>query len=248
MSGIGTGYDLSVSTFSPDGKVFQTEYAQKAVDVSGTVVGIKCKDGVVLGAEKTIISKMLEEGSNRRTYAVDRHAGVAVGGVAADGRQIVNRAVDEAREYKNFYGDSIPGHVLSERIANYVHLFNLYWYVRPYGTSTLLAVYDSEGPQLYLVEPSGTALRYYGTAVGKGRQAAKTEIEKLKLTEMTCRQGVVEVARILHSVHDEEKPFELELAWICEDSSKEFKRVPADIAQEADRLARAALEESDMED
>jgi hypothetical protein len=76
MSSIGTGYDLSVTTFSPDGRVFQIEYATKAVDNSGTVVGIKCKDGVVLGVEKLIPSKMLLEGSNRRIHAVHKHAGM----------------------------------------------------------------------------------------------------------------------------------------------------------------------------
>lgn len=78
------------------------------------------------GAEKLIISKMLEENSNRRTFPVDRHAGVAVAGVAADGRSIVSRAMAEANNYKNFYGDPIPGHVLAERLGSFVHLFNLY--------------------------------------------------------------------------------------------------------------------------
>mmetsp|Transcript_40904 Transcript_40904/g.130680 ORF Transcript_40904/g.130680 Transcript_40904/m.130680 type:complete len:82 (-) Transcript_40904:709-954(-) len=76
MSSIGTGYDLSATTFSPDGRVFQTEYATKAVDNSGTAIGVKCKDGVVLGVEKLVISKMLVEGSNRRIHTVDRHAGM----------------------------------------------------------------------------------------------------------------------------------------------------------------------------
>ncbi|EFN57835.1 hypothetical protein CHLNCDRAFT_56088 [Chlorella variabilis] len=248
MSGIGSGYDNSVSTFSPDGRVFQTDYAQKAVDNSGTVVGIRCKDGVVLGAEKLIISKMLVENSNRRTFPVDRHAGVATAGVAADGRSIVSRAMSEANQYKSFYGDPIPGHVLAERLGSYVHVFNLYWYVRPYGVSTLLATYGKEGPQLYLVEPSGTSHRYFGTAVGKGRQGAKNEIEKLKLEEMSCREGIQAVAKILHQVHDEEKGFELELAWICEESGRQFQRVPQQLAEEAEAAAKAALEAEDMDD
>lgn len=248
MSGIGSGYDLSTSTFSPDGRVFQTDYAQKAVDNSGTVIGIRCKDGVVLGAEKQLISKMLESNSNRRTFPVDRHAGVACAGLAADGRAIVSRAMAEANNYKSFYGDPIPGHVLAERLATYTHLFNMYWSVRPFGVSTLLATYGKEGPQLYLVEPSGTMHRYFGTAVGKGRQGAKNEIEKLKLEEMSCREGITAVAKILHQVHDEEKGFEMELAWICEDSGRQFQRVPQQLAEEAEAAAKAALEAEDMDD
>lgn len=248
MSGIGTGYDLSTGTFSPDGRVFQTDYAQKAVDNSGTVVGIRCKDGVVLGAEKLIISKMLEQHSNRRTFPVDRHAGVAVAGVAADGRSVVSRAMAEANQYKSTYGESIPGHVLAERLASFKHLFNIYWVYRPYGVSTLLATYGKEGPQLYLVEPSGTCHRYFGAAVGKGRQGAKNEIEKLKLEEMSCREGIQAVAKILHQVHDEEKGFEMELAWICDESERQFRRVPQTLVDEAEAAAKAALEAEDMDD
>ncbi|KAG0577628.1 hypothetical protein KC19_5G168100 [Ceratodon purpureus] len=130
MTSIGTGYDLSVTTFSPDGRVFQVEYASKAVDNSGTVVGIRCKDGVVLGVEKLISSKMLLEGSNRRIHAVDRHAGMAMAGLASDGRQIVTKARGEASNYRSFYGEEVPIGELCDRVAHYAHLCTLYWWLR----------------------------------------------------------------------------------------------------------------------
>mmetsp|Transcript_36135 Transcript_36135/g.80415 ORF Transcript_36135/g.80415 Transcript_36135/m.80415 type:complete len:250 (-) Transcript_36135:623-1372(-) len=249
MSGIGTGYDLAATTYSPDGKVFQTEYAQKAVDGSSTVVGLRCKDGVVLAVEKLIISKLLVEGSNRRIYNVDKHAGAAVAGLSPDGRIIIGRASDESANYKRFYGEHIPGHVLCERVASYVHLFNLYWAFRPFGSTILLATYDQNGPQLHVVDPSGTSYRYYGAAVGKGRQAARNEIEKLKLGEMTCREAVMEVVKILHKVHDEDgKPFEIEVSWICDETNREHQRIPAELLAEAERQAKSALADSDMDD
>jgi len=249
MSSIGTGYDLSPTTFSPDGKVFQVDYATKAVDNSGTAIGIRCKDGVVLGVEKLVVSKMLVAGSNRRVHAVDKHAGIAFAGLCPDGRQIVNRARGEAAQYKSFYGDLIPAQTFCDRIASYVHLFTLYWYVRPYGVGTLLACYDKDGPQLYHCEPSGIAYRFFGTAVGKGRQTAKTEIEKLKLDELTCREAVVIVAKIIHQVHDDakDKQFELELGWVCDESNKMFQKVPTELHAAAEAAAKASLEE-DMED
>lgn len=248
MSSIGTGYDLSPTTYSPDGKVFQVEYAQKAVDSSGTSIGIKCKDGVVVGVEKLVLSKMLVAGSNRRVYPVDRHAGLAASGMTADSRIVAVRARSECTQFKSFYGDAIPTQVLADRLASYLHLFTLYWYLRPMGSGILLAGYDKDGPQLYLVETSGEVHRYFGTAIGKGRQAAKTEIERLKLGEMTCREGVKAVAKIIYAVHDEkDKDFELEISWVCDESGKEFKRVPADLLAEAEAAAKAALDE-DMDD
>eukprot|EP00878_Enallax_costatus_P020903 GHUV01022114.1.p1 GENE.GHUV01022114.1~~GHUV01022114.1.p1 ORF type:complete len:187 (+),score=64.52 GHUV01022114.1:377-937(+) len=120
---------------------------------------------------------------------------------------------------------------------------------RPYGVATLLAVYDKSGPQLYLIEPSGTAYRYFGTAVGKGRQSVKTEIERLKFDQLTCRQAVVECAKVLYKVHEEDgKPFELEMSWICEESGRKHQRVPPELIAEAEQQAKAAAEDSDMED
>lgn len=215
---------------------------------------------------------MLEEHSNRRTFPLDRHAGAVIAGVAADGRAVINRAQSEAANYKSFYGDPIPGHVLAERVASYMHVFNLYWYVRPFGVCSLLAIYDREGPQLYLVDPAGTMHRYNGCAVGKGRQGAKNEIEKLKLAELSCREAINAIAKMyvyivilnvfvsltiiilmfplvccrLHQVHDEEKGFEMEMAWICDDSNRQFQRVPNELVNEADRLAKESLEAEDM--
>ncbi|PPR94895.1 hypothetical protein GOBAR_AA25766 [Gossypium barbadense] len=284
MSSIGTGYDLSVTTFSPDGRVFQIEYASKAVDNSGTVIGIKCKDGIVMGVEKLIASKMMLPGSNRRIHSVHRHSGMAVAGLAADGRQIVARAKSEATSYQrslfifllyinylnsalimllcvhlivivfcwwwtswfSVYGEPIPVKELAERLASYVHLCTLYWWLRPFGCGVILGGYDRDGPQLYMVEPSGISYRYFGAAVGKGN---KLEIEKLKLSEMTCREGVIEVAKIIYKLHDEakDKAFELEMSWVCDESKQQHQKVPDDLLEEAKAAARIALEEMDAD-
>lgn len=249
MSGIGTGYDLSTTTYSPDGKVFQVDYACKAVDNGGLSLGVKCKDGVVLGVEKLLPFKMLVPGSNRRIAAVDRHAGMAGTGLAPDARQIISRARNECSTYLSFYGDRIPAQILADRMAHYLHMFTLYWSVRPFGAAMLLACKDFDGYSLYLLEPSGECQRYFGNAVGKGRQAAKNEIEKLKMAEMTAEEGVKALARIIYATHDEkDKDFECELSWICDASGGEFKRVPKALADEAVKLAKAALEEDDMDE
>lgn len=236
-----SGYDLSVCTYSPEGRVFQVEYAAKAVEKSGTAIGIRCVDGVVLGVEKIITSKMLVQGStgNRRIQSVDVHAGVAMCGLAADARQIVNKAREEAANYRSFYGSPIPGNVLAERLAMDVHMHTLYWYLRPYGASVLVASYDDKGPQLYMIEPSGVYYRYHGVAIGKGKQGAKTELEKVDFKSVTCRQAVKEIARIIYYLHDEvkDKPFELELTWVCDESGRKHTLVPEELRQEAIKYA-----------
>lgn len=93
-------YDLSASQFSPDGRVFQVEYANKAVDNSGTVVALRGKDGVVFAVEKLVTSKLYESGANRRLFTIDKHVGVAVAGLYTDAKAVVEQGREEARNYR----------------------------------------------------------------------------------------------------------------------------------------------------
>jgi|ERR1712086_37869 len=250
MSSIGTGYDLSTTTFSPDGRVFQIEYAGKAVDNSGTAVALKCKDGVVFAVEKMVRSKMLVEGSNRRIYSAASHVGIACAGLLPDARQLVNRARAECEGYENNYGMPVPGHVLNDRMASFMHLFTVYWSVRPFGASALMGVSGRDGYELYMLEPSGQAFRYFATAIGKAKMAAKTELEKLNLEELTCKDALFEVAKIIHSVHDDvkDKEFELELSWLCDETNGVHKMIPKEMRDEISKRAKDALEEDESEE
>lgn len=100
MASSGSGYDLSSSTFSPDGRIFQVEYASKAVENGGTALGLKCRDGVVLCVEKPLLNKMLLSTSSRRIHSIDKYSGVAITGFVSDGRQVVNRAREECSNYE----------------------------------------------------------------------------------------------------------------------------------------------------
>lgn len=127
---------------------------------------------------------------------------MVVTGYAADGRQIVNRAREEAQNYKDTYGHNIVPSILANRLSLFVHYFTLYGSLRPFGSSSIIASYDDDvkEPQLYMVEPSGACYRFFGCATGKGGNAAKTEIEKLLNKQgnggITCREAVNELARM----------------------------------------------------
>jgi len=254
MAGTGSGYDLSVTTYTPDGRVYQVDYAQKQVDSSGTALAICCKDGVIFATEKLMKSKMLVPGTNKRTYPVHRHAGMVLTGLIPDGRQIVARGRSEVQNYKNAYAENMPADNLAERLGLYVHAHTLYWSVRPFGCSALLGCVDpdTKKPSLHSIDPSGLVFKYKGTAMGKGRQAAKTEIEKLLAgdggAELTCKAAITAVAKILHKVHDEKDPaFELEAAWICPETDFKFAPVPLETLAEAEAAAKKQLEDEDEE-
>lgn len=249
MTSIGTGYDLSAAQFSPDGRIFQVEYANKAVENSGTVIGITCKDGVVLGIEKIVTSKLYEPGVNRRLYIVDKHVGIAVAGLLADARQLVDRAREEASSYKSSYGSPIPVSHLTDRISMYMHAHTLYGAIRPYGVSVLIAGHEETGPKMYMIEPSGVSYGYYGCSIGKAAQGAKTEIEKLKYRDMKCADVVKDLVKVLYTVHDEikDKNFELELGWIGQHTKGVFEYISKETTEEAEKYAKASLESDDEE-
>jgi len=251
MSSIGTGYDLSASQFSPDGRVFQVEYAQKAVENSGTAIAIRGKDGVVFGVEQLVTSKLYESGANKRIFHIDKHIGMAVAGLLADARQLAEIAREEAANYRHQYGNSIPCKVLADRVAMYMHAYTLYSAVRPFGCSLVLGTYDkANGPAMYMIDPSGVYNGYLGCAVGKAKQAAKTEMEKIKFSDMTCAELIKEAAKIIYTVHDsvKDKSFELELSWVGEHTNGLHQKVPQDIHQAAEAYAKASLEEDSDSD
>ena len=149
MSSIGTGYDLYTSQFSPDGRVFQIDYAGKAVENSGTAIALRGKDGVVFAVEKIVGSKLYEQSANKRIFTVDRHAGMAVTGLIADGRALVETATNESADFLASYGSPIPLKYLSDRVAMYMHAYTLYSAVRPYGINVMLGSWtEEEGPQV----------------------------------------------------------------------------------------------------
>ncbi|CAA18639.1 putative proteasome subunit alpha type-7 [Schizosaccharomyces pombe] len=249
MSSIGTGYDLGLF-FSPDGRLFQAEYAYKAVENASTCIGIKCEDGVILALEKVVTSKLLKPRVNNRIGSVDRHIGIATTGFIPDGQHIVKRARDEATSWRDNYGSPIPGTVIADRLGNYVQLFTCYSSVRPFGVMSFVATYDSEGPHLYMVEPNGVYWGYNGAAAGKGRQVARNELEKLNFSSLKMKDAVKEAARILYATHDEEnnKEHEIEMTWVGVETNGIHTPVPDELLQEAEAYARriADGEEEDI--
>ena len=175
----------------------------------------------------------------------------AVAGLLADARSLADIAREEASNFRSNFGYNIPLKHLADRVAMYVHAYTLYSAVRPFGCSFLLGSYSAnDGAQLYMIDPSGVSYGCWGCAIGEARQAAKTEIEKLQMKEMTCRDVVKEVAKIIYIVHDEvkDKAFELELSWVGELTKGRHEIVPKDVREEAEKCAKESLKEEDESD
>jgi 20S proteasome subunit alpha 7 len=137
---------------------------------------------------------------------------------------------------------------LNDRLSQHVHMHTLYWYLRPFGCAILLAVYDDNGPALYSIAPNGESYKYFATAIGKNKQGASSELESIKFNEITAKEGVRQIARILYKLHDEskDKEVEIELSYITDDTQRRHVLVPPQLRDEAVEYARTEKERAEQ--
>ncbi len=140
----GTGYDITVSQFSPEGRIFQVDYATRAVDNAGTAVAVRGKDGVLFAVEKSVVCKLYEPAAGRRIFSADRHVGMTITGLLSDGRQLADVAKEECAYHREVYGSAIPVGQLAERVAEYMHAYTLYSALRPFGTTIMMGSWTTE--------------------------------------------------------------------------------------------------------
>lgn len=172
------GYDRAITVFSPDGRLFQVEYAREAVKRGTTSVGIKAKDGVALLVDKRISSRLFEPQSTEKIFQVDDHIGAVTSGLVADARALVDRARVDAQINRVVYNEPIGIETLAKKIADHKQTFTQYGGVRPYGVALLIGGIDDSGPRLFETDPSGALLMVKATGIGSGRNAVMEFLEE----------------------------------------------------------------------
>ncbi|MBS3152054.1 archaeal proteasome endopeptidase complex subunit alpha [Candidatus Woesearchaeota archaeon] len=172
------GYDRSSTMFSPDGRLLQVEYAKKAVRQGTTSLGIVCKDGVLLLADKRILEKLMIGESIEKIFQVDDHIGASATGFLMDGRVLIERSQLIAQQHKVTYDHPIDILSLVKDIANLKQAYTQFGGARPFGVNLLVAGVDDEGPQLFLTDVTGIYFQYRAAAVGEMETQLKEILEK----------------------------------------------------------------------
>lgn len=214
------GYDQSCSTLSQEGRIYQIEYALKAVENASTVTGLVFEDGVILASEKIKLSKTQVSNSNPTIYSITKSIGMVICGYLPDGRNIVSRAQLESESYLKNYGVEISGKILSDRVASYIQLHTLYWFLRPFGSVVMISSLDKDGPHLYMIENNGNCFEYYASSHGKGRQYVKNDVEKnnFEIRKGNASDSIRKLLKILIKSYDGEKETEYDLSIISKHS------------------------------
>jgi proteasome alpha subunit len=174
----GRGYDMAITQFSPEGRLFQVEYAIEAVRRGTTAIVCRNKNSVVFTVEKKS-AELQEVIGSEKIFKVDEHIGVAIAGLTADARVLVDRARVQAQVNILNYDERISVKDSTLNICEYLQLFTQNAGVRPFGVSFLIAGVDTNGEaSLYLTDPSGAMWGYKAFAIGSGATEARAYLEE----------------------------------------------------------------------
>ncbi|KAK8796063.1 hypothetical protein WA171_004027 [Blastocystis sp. BT1] len=197
-------YDGRTTTFSPEGRLYQVEYAMEAINNAACAIGILTKEGVAFGIEKKMISKLLAKvGESEKVYPIDDHIMCAVAGLTSDASILLQNARKDAQEYLYKYGQPKPVEELVEYICRVKHSYTQVGGLRPFGVSFLFAGWDAiRGFQLYHSDPSGNYSGWKGHAIGSNSTLARDMLKKELKDDMTLEEAMMLEARVLFKTMD----------------------------------------------
>uniref|UniRef100_A0A7C4B9D7 Proteasome subunit alpha n=1 Tax=Thermofilum pendens TaxID=2269 RepID=A0A7C4B9D7_THEPE len=207
------GYDRAITIFSPEGRLYQVEYAYEAVKRGMTALGVKAVDGVVLAVEKKSTSPLVE--GAEKIKKIDDHVGVAFAGLFGDARVLIDQARIYAQTHRLVYGEPIPIEMLVKRICDIKQVYTQHGGVRPFGVAFLFAGIDRKGVHLIQTDPGGTYLRCKARAIGAGAQRALDLFVKEYRDDIKVDEAVLLALRGLREAMEEGfSPENIELAKI----------------------------------
>lgn len=220
MSHQAMGYDRASTMFSPDGRLLQAEYAKESVKLGATAIGMVCRDGVLLVADKRITDRLIVAESIEKISQIDEHIGAAATGATMDGRVLIERARVVAAQHMVTYGVPIETQELVKEICDIKQFYTQYGGARPFGVSLLFIGID-DAPILYVTDPMGIFFEFRATAVGEAENEVKAMLNKDYKETMSIDEGLKLAVNALKKVLG--KDFDLrriDAAYIKSDEKK----------------------------
>ena len=182
------GYDMTPTMYSPDGRIYQVEYAIETVKRGTLAIGVKCKDGVIIAVEEN--PRALQVANiTQKIFQVDHHIGVAAAGYIPDARVQVDNARFFSQSNKLTYDEPVEVETVAKHLADQCHQFTQYSGVRPYGVALIIAGVDQKGGSIYVTDPSGSYVSYGAVAIGAGSEEVTDFLEKNYNKDIALEDG-----------------------------------------------------------
>jgi len=223
------GYDMTPTMYSPDGRIYQVEYAIETVKRGTLAIGIKCADGVIVAVEENPRALQVSN-ITQKIFLVDKHIGVAAAGYIPDARVQVDNARFFSQSNKLTYDEPVEVETVAKHLADQCHQFTQYSGVRPYGVALIIAGVDQKGGAIYVTDPSGTYVSYSAVAIGASSEEVTDFLEKNYKPEMTLEDGAA-LATAAINLKSEKKDGakHIKMSWIKNDTKTLEKVSESDI-------------------
>ncbi|MFC7175834.1 archaeal proteasome endopeptidase complex subunit alpha [Halosegnis marinus] len=195
-------YDRGITIFSPDGRLYQVEYAREAVKRGSASIGVRTADGVVLVVDKRSRSPLMEPSSVEKLHKADDHVGIASAGHVADARQLIDFARRQAQVEQLRYGEPVGVEQLTKNITDHIQQYTQVGGARPFGVALIVGGIEDGEPRLFETDPSGTPYEWQALAVGADRGEIDDYLEEHYDPEATLDEGVELALAALASVND----------------------------------------------
>ncbi len=184
------GYDRAITMFSPDGRLLQVEYAKKTVRQGSTAIGMVCKDGVLLVADKRIAEKLIIPETVEKIFKIDDHIAATASGILSDARVLIERAQLRAQQHMVTYDHPVDTIAIVKDVCSLQQICTQSAGLRPFGVSLIIAGIDADGPKLFETDPTGIYFQYWATVIGEGEPEIEEILNKEYKPDMTIEDGL----------------------------------------------------------
>ncbi|MBI3640244.1 MAG: archaeal proteasome endopeptidase complex subunit alpha [Nitrosopumilaceae archaeon] len=235
------GYDRAITVFSPDGRLYQVEYAIETVRRGTLAIGIKCKDGIILAVEEKP-RKLQNSEITQKIFQVDDHIGVAAAGYIPDARSQVDNARFFSQSNRMIYDEPIEVESVAKHLADQCQQFTQYAGVRPFGVALIIAGIDKSGSSVFLTDPSGTYISYDAVAIGSGSDQVTEYLEKYYKKDMSLEEAAELAIESIYLVSEEKEGTKhVKMAQILNDTKVLTKTLEKDIEKYAVKAKDSAV-------
>jgi len=194
------GYDRAITMFSPDGRLLQVEYAKKTVKQGSTAIGVVCKDGVLLLADKRIVDPLIIPEAIEKIWQIDEHIGATASGILSDARVLIERAQLVAQRNRITYDSPVDVSEVVKDICSLKQICTQSAGLRPFGVSLLVAGVDSNNPVLFETDPTGIFFQYKASVIGEGETEIEEILHKRYKESWTIKDALKECLAIMKKV------------------------------------------------
>ncbi|WP_247009410.1 archaeal proteasome endopeptidase complex subunit alpha [Halorientalis litorea] len=197
-------YDRGITIFSPDGRLYQVEYAREAVKRGTASIGIRAADGVVLAVDKRVRSPLMERSSVEKIHKIDDHIGIASAGHVADARRLIDFSRRRAQGNRLQYDEPIGIETLTKEVTDHIQQYTQIGGARPFGVALIVGGINKHGePRLFETDPSGTPYEWQALAVGANRSEVRDYLEDNYSEDIPLNEAVGLALRALASVEED---------------------------------------------